>query len=273
MPLPGQFSVKIEHRPLTVAVDASFALSNFGMLAALELTGTANVYLPRSLLGPLDNCQAFLAEPELLAGPVWNAEPEYLAKLARQLEIWSYAWHFGRLPARFNWLGDLDYESAPAAREDSGLRTRFEACAVALDEALAGGPFDFQTLLDACLRDALALAAAVQPDPAIVLIADTPGVIPAACRALAAAGLACHERPQGASHLFRSEFLGATAAIEMAEAVQLEVLAPGVLALPENDDPTGEGCEPWAEAQTFWRRLYERRVFAPEPVAIPWRQA
>lgn len=273
MALSGPISVKFEHRPLTVAVDATFALSHFGMLATLALSGHANVYLPRSLLGPLDNCQAYVAQPELLGGPIWQAEPGLLERLAAQLETWSYGWHFGRMSGRLNWLGDLDYESAPAAREDTGLRTRFEACAVALDEALAGGPFDFQTLLDTCLRDALALAAAVQPDPAIVLLADTAGVIPAACRAMAAAGLTCHERPNGTNHLFRPEFASAAAAIELAGGVQLEVLAPSALALPDTDDPSGDGCEPWDDARVFWRRLYERQSAAPTPIAIPSRQA
>lgn len=270
MALAVPVSVKIGGRPLAVVVDGFFALSPFGLLATMALTGSALVYLPRSLLALLDNHEAYRREPTLLGGPCWRGEPELMQRIAGELEGWRRAWHFGRLAARVHWIGDAGYESMLVDREDSGLLARFEHCASAFDLALAEGPLDLQAPLDACARDALALAAALQPDPVVVLTRGGPGLVPLLCQALSGGGLACASRHGEPPTMIAAAFEPAATALALADAAIVEVLAPAALALPEGwngeqdwacDEDCSDSWDIWHDARFLWSRLGDEVQF------------
>ena len=260
MAAPLPVALRIGERPLTVAVDAAFALSPYGLLSVMALAGTAQVYVPRSLLGVLDNHEAYRRDPAMLAGPAWGFGAQELERLAAELEVWRRAWHFGRLAARVHWIGDLGFESMPADREDSGLPARFEWCAAAFDQEF-GDVFDFSTPIDACARDALALAAAVQPDPVLVITSAGRDGPPLLCRLLAGRSIVGKEREGPIGGAIGSALAPVASALKAADAALVEVLAPGALALPDGwnceqdwawDDEAILAWDLWAGARAIW---------------------
>jgi hypothetical protein len=237
-------SVKVSGRPLSVIVDAAFALSPLGLLTTMRLAQYERVWLPRALWTMLDNDTLYRQSPQRMGGDWLPADrrKELLAGMAAELVPWRRAWHYGRLAAQVHWIGDAQYESCLPDRTDALLLPRFEACCAAFDARRAERQIRPLSALDECARDAVALAGALQPEPVVILtLGARDGAEPPLCAFLAAIGITAQPLP--ASLAPRLCDLGlAEAVLPLAAASEpataLHVLAPGVLSMPE---PRAEG--------------------------------
>jgi hypothetical protein len=195
--------------------------------------------------------------------------------MARELEVWRYAWLNGRLSSRVNWIADARYESVLPDREGSGLLPRFESCAAALDARPArnADPDPLAGPLDDCARDVVALAAALQPETTYILtIADPSGGTPPLARFIENR-LDPDRKAQlwtGLAGWVEAAFAPAfapLAACRGAGAAIVQVAAPVILALPDSwtggewagDEPLEGGDETlgdlWRDAGMLWRPL------------------
>lgn len=265
-------SVRFGGRPPSIVVDATFALSPMGLLVTLALARTAEVWLPRGFYTLLDNDTFYRNRPERMGGR-WLAEETRaaaLAELAQELEPWRRTWQNGRLSSRVHWIGDAQYESALPDRQEIGLLPRFESCCAALQRRLEEAGSDASAPLDDCARDAIALAAALQPESSFILtMASGDGGPPPLCDYLSLLGFP-FRRPWGQS-LGASEAALSPAIVPLAasgrEAAIVQVVAPVILALPDGwgdgdwdlDDQPGSDDEPlddlWRNACALWRPL------------------
>lgn len=262
-------SVRFGARPPGVIIDATFALSAMGLLVAMRLSRTANVWLPRGLYTLLDNDAHYRQRPDQMGGH-WLA-PEVretlLMELAGELEPWRRAWHNGKLSSRVHWIGDAQYESVLPERQDNGLLTRFESCCAALDARL-GNLAALAAPLDECARDVVALGAALQPDSTYILTAPaTDGGAPPLCDFLARLGLL--PQRQGPDDVTDPSVDALwPAAVPMAasgrQAALVQIVAPVILAMPDSWDDTDWSLEadadmalddPWRNACALWRPL------------------
>lgn len=241
--------LRVDAPMLNVIIDAHLALAPLGLLRTMRLARTTRVWLPRSLWSLLDNDALYRRQPERL-----SRRPQVaLASMAEQMPMWRQAWHYGRLAADVHWIGDACYEGSAPERGDPGLFQRFEACRAGLD--CAGGPVGDDPLGD-CARDAAALAAALQPDPFVILAADgdgTPPVVGVLAEAglAARAGLAPHREPRLAAALVPGDAQTLAA---------IDLVAPGALALGDGwalDGIEDEGAALWRDAYLTWRPLLD----------------
>ena len=262
-------SVRFGDRPIGVIVDAPLALSEAGLLLTMALARRAQVWLPRGLYNLLDNDTHYRRRPAAMGG-LWLPEEErdaLLAGIAASLEPWRRAWQNGRLSCEVHWVGDARHESVLPERSETGLLPRFEHCCARLDrrgEHLgASGP------IEECARDVLALAAALQPDPAYILTLGGRGPSPPPLLGF----LAAHAIPgrtltrpmtDGADFAFGPAL--APLAASGTEAALVQIVAPAVLALGEGwdegdweeiDSPADEEDEadPWRGACALWRPM------------------
>ncbi|HEX8224385.1 MAG TPA: hypothetical protein VF605_11275 [Allosphingosinicella sp.] len=261
-------SVRFGAGPPAVIVDASLALSPAGLLAALALARTAQVWLPRGLYTLLDNDAHYRGRPEAIGG-LWLDAQGRLAlveAMAAELDPWRRAWQNGRLSSRVHWVGDAQYESVLPNRSDNGLLPRFETICAAFDRRRrdsAAAP------LEECARDVCALAAALQPEPAYILtLGAADGGPPPLFAFLAASGIPVHERPWTAQdHIgfALAPALAPLAASGTAAAI-VQVVAPVAVAIGEGwgdsdweemDEAEESGAggpdDPWRGASALWR--------------------
>lgn len=266
-PLP--VSVRIGAQPINLVVDAAFALSPMGLPVTMALARGARAWLPRRMLTLLDNDRLYRRAPAQMGGGWLPGEEReaLLAGMADELATWQRAWHYGRLAARVFFVGDAHYESVLAEREDSSLLPRFEHCAAALDARLALDGEAPTAPLEECARDAVALAAALQPEPAWILTLADGERAPAPCKMLAGAGVDVRRAwsPIGAemSELLDTALAPLTASDGHAAIVQ--IVAPGALALPDAWDDgdwsiderlgSSDEDEVWRNACALWRPL------------------
>lgn len=275
MAAPLPVSVRVGSQPPAFIVDAAFALSPMGLLATMALARAAPVWLPRGLLTLLDNDRAYRQAPEMMGG-AWlhpDDRPAELRAMTQELQSWQRAWHYGRLAAQVHWIGDARHESALADRNDAGLLPRFELCAAALERRLEPLHQGFGGPLDECVRDALALAAALQPDPVFLVAPLQPGARPQVIVMLERMGFRVLQRASCAarSALLGEAALGAMAAADDGVAL-IQLAAPAVLALPESwDDPDwagddtvfaagDDGLDVWRNACALWQPLGEGQL-------------
>lgn len=272
MAAPYPVSVRLGASPPAFIVDAGFALSPMGLLVTMALARTAAVWLPRGLLSLLDNDHLYRRSPELMGGEWLSADtrPSILRAMAEELPAWQRAWHYGKLAARVHWIGDMRHESALADRDEASLLPRFEHCAAALDARFALRQGHDLAPLEECARDAVALTAALQPDPVLLLShSDGRGDTPPLCAMLEDLGFTIRRRSGcgGQSALAFAE--PAIVALEASEghAALVQLAAPAVLTLPESwDDPdwhgddhngpdTDTGNDVWRNACALWQPL------------------
>lgn len=270
-------SVRVGPRPPGIVVDATFALSPMGLLATMALARSADVWLPRALYTLLDNDAHYRAHPEQMGGESWldgKDRARRLVDMARELEPWRWAWQNGRLSSRVHWIGDAQYESALPDRRENGLLPRFESCCAALDlkQREGGAPFLAPNRpLDACARDVVALAAALQPETTYILtVAGPPRDEPPLCKYLQARDFGkpvyWDGLPQWVESAFAPAFAPLAACGEWRAAV-VQIAAPVILALPDDwseSDWDNEECpdsgdqapgDLWRHARALWRPL------------------
>lgn len=264
MGTPYPVSVRIGGLPLSIIVDAGFALSPMGLLVTLALARTSAVWLPRGLLNLLDNDRLYCREPAQMGGDLLpgDGRQELLAAMANELPAWQRAWHYGRLSARVHWIGDAHYESALANREDGGLLPRFEHCAAALDARLLAAGKTSIAPLDECARDAVALAAALQPDPVCLLTLSDEEGLPPLCVLLEHLGFGVRRGLASANAVLDAARIPLEASGSHAALVQ--IFAPAVISLPDNwdegdwsdsHDDAQSGDDVWRNACTLWQPL------------------
>jgi hypothetical protein len=265
MATPFPVSVRVGAAPQAFVIDAGFALSTMGLLVTLALARHAAVWLPRGLLNLLDNDRLYSRDPTQMGGSWLPAKgrEERLNEMASELPAWQRAWHYGKLSTRVHWIGDARYESALVDRDDGGLLPRFEHCAAALDMRLVSSRGDAIAPLDECARDAVALVAALQPEPVMLLTLPENDGPPPLCALLGSLGFGvrCSTTPLSDNALDPArvplEAYGADAAI-------IRIVAPMVLALPDmwddqDDDPVDDV---WRNACALWQPLTALKVAA-----------
>ncbi len=236
MGTPYPVSVRIGNQPHAIVVDAGFALSPMGLLVTLALARTSAVWLPRGLLNLLDNDRLYCREPAQMGGDLLppDGREQLLAAMANELPAWQRAWHYGRLSARVHWIGDAHYESALADREDGGLLPRFEHCAAALDARLLATGKPPIAPLDECARDAVSLAAALQPDRVCLLtLSDNEG-LPPLCSLLGQLGFGVRRSATDTNAVLEAARIPLEASGNQAALVQ--IVAPAVVSMPDNWD-------------------------------------
>jgi hypothetical protein len=261
-------SVRFGAGPPAVIVDASLALSPAGLLAAMALARTAQVWLPRGLYTLLDNDAYYRRHPEAMGG-LWLPEQDrgaLVKAMAGELDPWRRAWQNGRLSSRVHWVGDAQYESVLPDRSDSGLLSRFETCCASFDRRRgdsAAAP------LEECARDVSALAAALQPEPAYILtLGAVDGGAPPLLGFLAAAAIPVRGPAWTAGEDIGFALAPALAplAANATGAAIVQVVAPAAVAIGEGwaeseweeiDEPedagTGGPDDPWRGACALWR--------------------
>jgi hypothetical protein len=270
-PLP--LSVKVERRCIDIVIEPTFALSPLGLVTTMRLARTEHVWLPRSLRGILDHNARFLEAPGELALDWLPEEGRASAawSMAEQLALWHRAWTYGRLAAQIHWIGDAQYESLLPDRADALLLTRFEACADALDRRCIRTRQPIASRLQHCSRDALALAAALQPDPVSILTqGSADGARPPLCAWLETIGIPARPVPVALASARLRDLGLAEALLPAAIAGQpvalVHVVAPGVLTMPETwsdgdwldeYDEAGEDLRAriWSDAFALWQTV------------------
>jgi hypothetical protein len=253
-------------------LDASLALSSGGLLLATRLAREWPVWLVRSMWPMIDSDQLYRERPHLVAAA---GEPRAsVDQLISALGDWHVAWLGDRVKGRFHWIGDHRHESDIPEDADECLLARFEALANSLlrrtgdsdDEAIDEWSW---RRTSAC--EALALAAALQTRPTVVLTLAEPGTRPGAvelweeftgveCPALEVNGTTPFALPASLRIGLPPLLDGA------ARLAAIHIAAPRALSLPwgvggvdlwgETDPgflvPNGPAPDPWDGATLVW---------------------
>ena len=266
-------SVRFGARPPGVVIDATFALSPMGLLVTMVLSRIANVWLPQALRDLLDNDTVYRADSSLLGG---DFLPEHQrdairSALALELRPWNEAWLNGRLSSRVHWIGDAQPESALPDREEITLRSRCDECGRTLNAILGILPDDpSPPPLELCARDAIALAAALQPDNTYIICgADRETGEPLLGGFLGLLRFQVQRQPAAFAGSAASIFAPAMPAILASNkrATVVQVIAPAVVAMRDYTDPMdwcfeelpapepGSLDDPWRNACALWQPL------------------
>ena len=179
--MQGFSSIEVRINALAPAcvLDAELALSPAGLLLATRMAREWPIWLVRSMWPMIDSDQLYRRCPRIISGP---GEPqEDVDALIKALGDWHAAWLGNRVKGCFHWLGDLRRESAIPEDADENLLVRFEAL---VGGRLRGDRRDEDDAVEGwlwrrtCAGEALALAAALQTRPTIVLAAAAKGARP-----------------------------------------------------------------------------------------------
>jgi hypothetical protein len=257
-------SVRFGAGPPAVIVDASLALSPAGLLAALALTRTAQVWLPRALYSLLDNDTYYRLNPDAMGG-FWLPEEgrrALVGAMADELDPWHRAWQNGRLSALVHWVGYAQSESVLPNRTDGGLLARFETCCASFDRRRGDAPA--AAPLEECARDVSALAAALQPDPAFILtLGGAGGGPPPLLDFLAANSIAVRAPAWPALDDIGLVLAPALAPLAASgtDAAIVQVVAPAAVAISAE----------WGESD--WEDYEEASGADPDSAEDPWRGA
>lgn len=270
-------------------LDTYLALAPYGLLLAQRLSSELDLWLVRELWQILDNTQYYLSEPDRLRPPAAGATTPRLASRedARSLRDTLTQWEMARTETdlaglRVYWIGDALSESLLPSRVDPHLVARFETLAKSLDKRIQRPPGGQTDVFADCVRDAVALTAALMPYRAFILTAHATGNgstpdEPSLCSHLRHWGLRCYRLGVGAKTQLEKEFiLPMFARAGVAELMWaglklavVHILAPKAVVVPHgtNHNETfppelespGESDVPetdwWDEAVSFWYSL------------------
>src|SRR5262249_28302866 len=151
---------------------ARLALSMLGMVTLARLCAAYTVWLPAELREVLRDARRYLASPDQLVPRVLCGA---IRNLDRETEVKAIGWELSqweRLPANdelaslpFYYLGDRADECAIPGTVDRGLRNRYEQFQEGLHLLMEGTQYDLPRgrTFASCVRDAVALCAALQP--------------------------------------------------------------------------------------------------------------
>jgi hypothetical protein len=174
----SRVEIRLTGQPPACVLDAGLALSPNGLLLAMRLAREWPVWLVRSMWPMIDSDQLYRERPHLVAA---SGEPaSRVAALIDALGDWQAAWVRQSVKG-IHWPGDHRHESDFPDDADEGLLARFDALAASL---IAGGDdretHEAWSWRRTCACEALALAAALQTRPTIVLASLEDGARPLA---------------------------------------------------------------------------------------------
>jgi hypothetical protein len=199
-------AVLVEDGRLVCIVDARLVLSGLGPLAVARLTREFAVWLPRELREILRDARSRTADPGRLVPRVFCAPIRRIDTAAETQAISEALAQWDHLPENdelaslpLYYLGERADESFTPAAMDRGLRQRCEQLQAGLDLVMRGSAYDLPRggAVAACVRDAVALCAALQPYGAFILTrleADGEGA-PALCNYLDAWDIPTQQAP------------------------------------------------------------------------------
>jgi hypothetical protein len=254
-------------------VDARLALSQHGQLSIARLAREFQVWLPQELHHILCNPGAYAADPGRLVerpycGALRNLDYDGEAELVRrELSQWDRRPQEDDLAALpLYHLGDRADECLLPADIDRRLRERCEQLQRGLHLAMHQSGYDLPRGADvgACIRDAVALSAALEQYGAILLTrleSDGTGA-PALCDYLDAWGVPSAEAPRSGPVVrwLRSAFARSGLAPLTWAGVPLAIVHVFVAGFPVlggvdrglDDDAV---ARLWASASIFWHRV------------------
>jgi hypothetical protein len=175
MPSLSSVEIRLNAQAPACVLDAGLALSPHGLLLATRLAREWPVWLVRSMWPMIDSDQLYRERPHLIQAP--GEAVESAQELIRALGDWHVAWLGNRVQGRFQWIGDRRHESDLPADVDEQLPFRFE---VLVNRLLGHGTESDERAVSAwswrytCACEALALAAALQTRPTIILAGREP---------------------------------------------------------------------------------------------------
>ena len=259
---------------LACVVDARLALSRLGLLAVARLTTEFAVWLPRELREILRDARSHSRDPGRLVPRVFCAPIRTLDPAAEALAVAAELALWDRLPDNDDLaslplfhVGDRADESCVPATIDRGLRQRCEQLQAGLDVLMRESAYDLPrgAAVASCVRDAVALCAALQPYGAVILTrleADGEGA-PALCNYLEAWGIQTRQAPSDSSRAL-GRLPDALAASGMAPitwaGVQLaavHVVLPGIPVAGGADERLSHEAvaDLWSRVGVFWHRV------------------
>jgi hypothetical protein len=268
----SSIEVRLKANAPACVLDAGLALSGGGLLFAIRLAREWPVWLVRSMWPMIDSDQLYRERPGLLAA---NDQPTAAVEgLIDALGDWHAAWQRDKIRG-VHWPGDNRHESDFPEDADDSLLPRFEYLTSHLISRLNGrtdvdGEWSWQRT---CACEALALAAALQTRPTVVIAGLEKGRAPLVVRIWEAfTGRDCPPHDfAGETPLILPERLRIglppvlTGGLELAA---IHVSAPRALALAPDDDEddplwksdaglaAGDAAaEPWKGAMLLWHRL------------------
>ncbi len=153
-------------------------LSRLGLLTATRLVSQFTVWLPRELREILRSPRTYMGDPSPLLPRVYCSALRNLDAKADAEAVCAELSQWDRLPESdelaalpLHYLGERADESFSPALCDSHLRERYEQLQRGLDLKLRASSYDQQrgATVAACVRDAAALCAALQPHNGFIL--------------------------------------------------------------------------------------------------------
>jgi hypothetical protein len=266
----SSIEVRLKANAPACVLDAGLALSAGGLLFAIRLAREWPVWLVRSMWPMIDSDQLYRERPGLLAAN--DESSDAVGSLIEALGDWHAAWQRNTI-RDIHWPGDNRHESDFPDDVDAGLLPRFEFLAGHLISQLNGkaeiGPH--WSWRHTCACEALALAAALQTRPTIVLVELEPDRAPLVVRIWEAfTGRACpaHEFSNVTPIVLPDRLRIGLPSVLMGglELAAVHVTAPRALSLvPEEPDGLWENeielnapaklGEAWDGAMLLWHRL------------------
>jgi hypothetical protein len=269
----GVTATDICTRPPCV-IDARLALSRYGQLSVARLTREFPVWVPRELQRVLHDTRSYLSGTSRLA-------PRPYCHALRRLDMNADAGVIGeelsqwdRLPEEddlaslpLHHLGDRADECSVPPNVDRRVRERFEQLQQGLHIAMAKSSYDLPRgqLVAACVADAAALCAALEPYGAFILTrleSDAEGS-PALCDYLDAWGVPTAEAPDAHEPLtwWLRDALARCGLAPLSWAgvpfTAVHVVVPGFPILGGADKGLDEDAVArlWKRASVFWHRV------------------
>jgi len=252
-------------------VDARLALSRHGQLSIARLARDFHVWVPQELHRVLRDTRSHLADPSRLVPRAYCASLRELDMKSEANVIGEELAQWDRLPEEDDlaslplfYLGERADECFMSADVDRRLRERCEQLQRGLHHAMTRSGYDLPRgeIVSACIRDAAALCAALEPYGAFILTrleSDAEGN-PTLCDYLDAWGVPTAEAPDsgGPGVQWLRDALARSGMAPLAWAgIQLaavHVIVPGFPVLGSRDKGLDDDAvaRVWARAAVFW---------------------
>ena len=255
-------------------VDARLALSRYGQLSVARLAREFQMWLPQELHAVLRDTRSHLNHPSRLVVRPYCASLRQLDLKVEADVVGEELSQWDRLPQEDDlaslplfYLGERADECLIPAHVDRRLRERCEQLQRGLHQAMNESGYDLPRgqIAAACVRDAAALCAALEPYGAFIMTrleSDAEGA-PALCDYLDAWGVPTAEAPRSGGMAARSLHTAIArsglaplswAGIPLAA---VHVIVPGFPVLggidKGLDDDAVAGL--WARASVFWHQV------------------
>ena len=173
--LPPSLSVTLSAEKRSCVLDASLALSRYGLLLAKRLGDEFNLWLVRELWHILDNTHTFRMHPELLVPGTGSPGEHIDLDGLSQWEKVRYEKDLAGL--KVCWLSDQIGDSLLPSGIDPDIFSRYEVLAASLEARKSrdkSNGNNEENVLAACFRDAAALSVALTQYKSFILSLTRP---------------------------------------------------------------------------------------------------